>query len=100
MSQLQEKSDEKFIDLLDVMAKSVGYKKFDKTYIKNTVYMPQEYLGYLENQITANRDMGKLVAPIENLLSKLNTTQQHSINITSNSIVDEQQTNKSISKNN
>ena len=48
IEQISDLADEKFIDLLEEMAKALGYKKFDKTYIRETVYLPQEYSGYLE----------------------------------------------------
>ncbi len=66
---LKDKSEEKFIDLLDSMSKAVGYKKFDKTYLKNTVYFPQAYSGYLEGQIDVNKNIGPMMNSITQALS-------------------------------
>jgi hypothetical protein len=67
---LNDKSEEKFIDLLDAMSKAVGYKKFDKTYLKNAVYFPQAYSGYVEGQIDANKNIGLMMNTISQALSQ------------------------------
>ena len=73
---LKDKADEKFIDMLEVMAKAVGYKKFDKIYIKNTTYLPEVYLGYLENQIKANKDISPLIEIIKSALNNKSIEQK------------------------
>ena len=68
---LKDKADEKFIDMLEVMAKAVGYKKFDKTYIKNTIYLPEEYFGYLENKIKDDKQISSFLLLLSNLSNKI-----------------------------
>ncbi len=67
---LNATSEEKFIDLLDSMSKAVGYKKFDKTYLKNAVYFPQAYSGYLESQINANKNLGPIIDIIKQAMEQ------------------------------
>lgn len=52
------------------MSKAVGYKKFDKTYLKNAVYFPQAYSGYLESQINANKNLGPIIDIIKQAMEQ------------------------------
>ena len=57
--------------MLEVMAKAVGYKKFDKIYIKNTIYLPEEYFGYLENKIKDDKQIISSLLSFSNLSNKI-----------------------------